>query len=91
MSIIFIWIRISSTKAYLELEPRVPSRPRRIPPDEGHLPRPHVDAQVGGRVWRRRDGRRPRQPVADAGVAVVQPEVVLGAREAAGELDHVGD
>ncbi len=75
----------------LELEPRVSTGGWRLPPDKGDLPRPHVDGQVRGRVRSRGDGGRPRQPVVDGGVGVVQLKVVLGPGQPAGELDDVRD
>lgn len=63
----------------------------RVPLNESDLPALDVNAEVGGRVGRGRDGGGPREPIRDGAVGVVQPEVVLGAGKAPAELDHIAD
>ena len=62
---------------------------RRTPGDQGLLPGLGRDGQVGRRVGRRGDARRPRQPVRDGVVGVVEVEVVLGPRQPVGELYRI--
>ena len=54
--------------AHLQLKTRVPSSGRRVPPDEGHLARLDVDAEIGWRIGRRLDRSSPSQPIVDGAV-----------------------
>ena len=65
----------------LELEAGVLADVGRVPGDQGLLASLRGDGEVGGRVGRRGDARRPGQPVRDGVVGVVEVEVVLGARQ----------
>ena len=61
----------------------------RVPSDQGLLSGPGGDGQVGRRVGRRGDARRPREPVRDGVVGVVEVEVILCPRQTVSELDRV--
>ena len=56
--------------AHLKLKPRVASRGRGVPPDEGHLAGLDVDAEVGRGIRRRLYGSGPREPIVDGTVMV---------------------
>lgn len=73
----------------LELEARVFADIGRVPGHQGLLPSPRGDGQVGRRVGRRGDARRPREPVRDRVVGVVEVEVVFRPRQPVSKLDRV--